>query len=423
VAVNNDFITADNGQLSVRPDGPNAGLHHVLYKTHPFNKHILLATKPTEPDTQQIRKKSQILYEYLNKYAISSVELKFLEISDPTDHSAIKRVYEATIQEVSQEFDAIWAYISPGTPQMHVAAVLTYLGGAYNGLRLLQSRPGEFTATRAPEYYFVELEKSQVPVSIVAHSVPQKQELAYFRAACLADVYKRASQIAAAPVRTVTYIHGETGTGKEHLARFLHDQSSRAAAPFVAINCGALQDNLLESRLFGYEQGAFTGANTQKEGLFEVAKGGTIFLDEVADMSLSMQQSLLRVIQEQTIQRIGSFIEIPVDVNIVTASHKSLDELTAQGAFRMDLYYRLTPLQLNLPPLRAWPVEDRIGLIRHLLQHQFTSLSLSEDAQAHLIHLSLRGNIRELQAILTRLSIFSEGKRMNKQDVISELKI
>ncbi len=214
---------------------------------------------------------------------------------------------------------------------------------------------------------------------------------------------------------------GESGTGKEVLARGLHQSSPRRAEKFVAINCAAIPENLLESELFGYEKGAFTGAAKMTLGKIETANGGTLMLDEVGDLPLSLQAKLLRFLQERTIERVGGRQEIPVDVRIVCATHQDLNALRKEGRFREDLYYRLAEIVVNIPPLRA-----RVGdaaLLAHAFVRRFaeeqnrSSMTLGEDAvRAIELHL-WPGNIRELENCIKRVTIMAEGNQITSADI------
>ncbi|MCP1771514.1 two-component system response regulator PilR (NtrC family) [Neisseria perflava] len=200
------------------------------------------------------------------------------------------------------------------------------------------------------------------------------------------------------------YIAGESGTGKEQAARTIHELSDRADKPFIAVNCGAIPENLMESEFFGYKKGSFTGADQDRLGFFQHADGGTLFLDEVADLPLAMQVKLLRAIQEKAVRRIGDARETFVDVRIVCATHKNLEALVASGAFRQDLYYRLNVVSLHMPPLREMR-EDLGALILYLLykhRHGSQTYQLSAKAQEALLHYSYPGNFRELENILER---------------------
>ena len=214
---------------------------------------------------------------------------------------------------------------------------------------------------------------------------------------------------------------GESGTGKEVLARGLHQASSRKGGKFVAINCAAIPENLLESELFGYEKGAFTGAAKLTLGKIETANGGTLMLDEIGDLPISLQAKLLRFLQERTIERIGGRQEIPVDVRIVCATHQDLTALSKEGKFREDLYYRLAEIVINIPPLR-----DRVGdpaLLAHAFARKFSqeqnrsTMSLSEDAVRAIETHSWPGNIRELENCIKRATIMAEGNQISLDEV------
>lgn len=202
------------------------------------------------------------------------------------------------------------------------------------------------------------------------------------------------------------HISGESGTGKELVAHMIHDAGPRREGPFVPINCGAIPTELMESEFFGHKKGSFTGAVADKTGLFATAEGGTLFLDEVADLPLHMQVKLLRVIQEKSIRPVGQSGEQPVDVRILSATHKDLGALVADGLFREDLYYRINVIELHVPPLRERG-EDILMLAHHVLQRlseeQGISLpDLSPQARALLLEYPFPGNVRELENILER---------------------
>jgi two-component system, NtrC family, response regulator len=214
---------------------------------------------------------------------------------------------------------------------------------------------------------------------------------------------------------------GESGTGKEVLAQGLHQASPRRAGKFVAINCAAIPENLLESELFGYERGAFTGAAKTTPGRIESAHKGTLMLDEIGDLPMSLQAKLLRFIQERSIERVGGRTEIPVDVRIVCATHQDLGALVKEGRFREDLYYRLAEIVINIPPLR-----ERIGdaaLLAHAFARRFGheqnrhSLNLSEDAVRAIETHAWPGNVRELASCLRRASIMADGHQVTSADL------
>jgi two-component system response regulator PilR (NtrC family) len=216
-------------------------------------------------------------------------------------------------------------------------------------------------------------------------------------------------------------ITGESGTGKEVVARALHSASPRAAAPFVTVNCGALPEHLMESELFGHEKGSFTGADKAKEGLFRAAQGGTLFLDEIGEMPLPLQVKLLRVLQERSVRPVGSTREVPVDVRVLAATNRFLEEDAKRGAFRQDLYYRLNVLRVHLPPLRERP-EDVELLARHFVEQQGAlagrPFELAAEVGPWLAHRKFHGNIRELENLILRATALAQGDLISIEDFL-----
>ena len=206
---------------------------------------------------------------------------------------------------------------------------------------------------------------------------------------------------------------GETGTGKGVAAELLHAWSRRSERPFVPVNCGALQDNLVDSELFGHEQGAFTGAVRRREGKFQVADRGTLFLDEIGDLALASQTRLLRVLQERTIERVGGTQSIPVDVRVVAATHRDLEHRVGEGTFREDLFYRLSVFPVRVPSLRERR-EDIPELAQHFLAQAAASLgeaasSVTDEAMARLLAYDWPGNVRQLEHVLQRAVVLARG--------------
>lgn len=221
------------------------------------------------------------------------------------------------------------------------------------------------------------------------------------------------------------YISGESGSGKELAARLIHQNSSRKDGQFTAVNCGAIPDNLMESEFFGYKKGAFTGANQDKEGLFQAASGGTLFLDEVADLPLPMQVKLLRAIQEKKVRMVGGTTEEAVDVRIISATHKSLAKMMDDGLFRQDLYYRLNVIQLKMPALRERAVDIPALTIRLLnaLCEQMgitPAPSIQDDALDYIQQLPFPGNVRELENLLERALALCDGQHITMDDLLIE---
>ena len=216
------------------------------------------------------------------------------------------------------------------------------------------------------------------------------------------------------------YISGESGTGKELVARMIHEQGSRSDNSFVPVNCGAIPAELMESEFFGHLKGSFTGANTDKQGLFQVANGGTLFLDEVAELPLSMQVKLLRAIQEKAIRPVGGHKEESVDIRILSATHKDLAKMVADGDFRQDLFYRINVIELKVPPLRDRG-DDTFLLVDHILSDLSLeigeNLRLSSTARKALKTYSFPGNVRELENILERAMTLCEGDVIEETDL------
>lgn len=252
----------------------------------------------------------------------------------------------------------------------------------------------------------------------VLREVKESQGLLY---ACEAmdKVTTLARKVASTPVPVV--LQGETGTGKEVMARFIHHHSPRAAKPFVAINCGAIPANLIETILFGHVKGAFTGAIDTRKGVFEEADGGTLFLDEVADLPLDLQVKLLRVLQEKRIVRVGETGEIPVDVRIVSASHRNLEQQVTAGTFREDLFFRLSVMQLKLPPLRERG-HDCIVLAKRFMdrfskEFSLPDIHLGKSAEKALLRHSWPGNVRELENRIQKALVQCEGSMVRPEDL------
>jgi DNA-binding NtrC family response regulator len=244
------------------------------------------------------------------------------------------------------------------------------------------------------------------------------------RSPAMVEVYKTVARVA--PSRSTVLIEGESGTGKELIAAALHRHSGRAADRFVAVDCGSLTDTLLESELFGYVRGAFTGAVGEKKGLFEEASGGTIFLDEIGDIGPPMQAKLLRVLQEYEIKRVGGQEWIKVDVRVVAATNRSLEQLVQSGVFREDLFYRLKVVTITLPPLRDRR-EDIPLLAEHFLrryaERNGKAIShLTDEAMTLLVDYPWPGNIRELEHCIERAVALASGQVLTPEELAPELR-
>ncbi|MEW6130153.1 MAG: sigma-54 dependent transcriptional regulator [Acidobacteriota bacterium] len=238
--------------------------------------------------------------------------------------------------------------------------------------------------------------------------------------AAIHEVKERIARVA--PTDATALITGETGTGKELVARAIHKGSHRAAAPFIAVNCAAFPESLLESELFGHERGAFTGADRARQGLFEAAHRGTLFLDEAGEMSLPLQAKLLRVLTDGQVLRVGATTPRKVDVRIIVATHRNLQQRVKEGWFREDLYYRLAVVPIEIPPLRERP-EDIPVLIGHLMKQVARDLKIpfrriSDEAIERLAHYDFPGNIRELRNLIERACILAKGAELASDDFV-----
>jgi two-component system response regulator PilR (NtrC family) len=312
------------------------------------------------------------------------------------------------------------AWIQEQYPQLPVA-VITAHGNVESAVRALKlgafdfvSKPLDLSVLRKLVTSAIRLQETGAP----AAGAPRGPELLG-----ASQSMQELRQIIARVARSQAPVHiaGESGTGKELVARLIHAASSRRQAPFVPVNCGAIPSELMESELFGHRRGSFTGAVADKKGLIQSAEGGTLFLDEVADLPLHMQVKLLRVIQEKTVRPIGEQREAPIDVRIVSATHKNLSELVANGRFREDLYYRVNVIEMRVPPLRERS-EDILPLASTILARLSQRLggespALAPEAAAALQAYPFPGNVRELENILERALTMRAGSDIEVADL------
>jgi len=299
-------------------------------------------------------------------------------------------------------------------PKPVPVAVITAFGNAGNAVAALKAGAFDYLAKPVALDQLRALIKSALKIPEATQTDDSARDL-FGQSAAMQDIRTRIAKLARtqAPV----HISGESGSGKELAARLIHRLGNRADKEFVAVNCGAIPETLMESEFFGYRKGAFTGADADRNGFFQAADGGTLFLDEVADLPLSMQVKLLRVLQEKKVRKVGATQEEPIDVRIVSATHQNLAALVESGRFRQDLYYRLNVIDLVMPSLRE-RVEDIPEMARFLLNKLGgTEVKLDRDAEKALAAYAFPGNVRELENVLERALALCENLHICAADL------
>ena len=369
VAFNTDFNKS--GEVDIE-NSPNYQFHKYFFD---HDLHIILsAGEKDDLRTEKLANKIKLDYpEHL-------VETRLLGIQNVIDLTEIKPKVEKVILEYTDE--KIDIFFSPGTSIMQVSWYICHTSLGLN-TRLLQVKPARFTKTKEkPELVEIVTDLSHVPITSVikerslAKRIDSSYTKGYKITKSIKPIFDRAYMLAQTD-KVTTIIYGESGTGKEFLAQYIHENSIRKDKPFITINCSAFNDTLLESRLFGYKKGAFTGADKDTKGLFEESHEGTIFLDEIGDISSYMQQSLLRVIQSGEIQPLGGKSKT-IDVRIIAATNKNLPQLCNDDKFRWDLYYRLAVVEIALPSLINRGKEEIIELIDHFLANKKHEMKQSQ---------------------------------------------
>ncbi|XWW47023.1 sigma-54-dependent Fis family transcriptional regulator [Fibrella sp. USSR17] len=404
-AYNNDFV---NGVVDIT--GPTYQFHQYFFD---HDLHLVLSSMSGE-DIRAEKLVNQILLDFPDQK--DRIEIRYMNIPDIIDMPAIKAKVETLLLGLTA--DQIDLFISPGTPAMQVAWYFCHQSLKLP-TRLFQTRAAKFTKTGRPELMPVYVEQSPIPVSVVVKENLQKNERSsskgYLVSPSIQPTYSRAEKLARTD-NVTCLIYGASGTGKEHLARYIHQESARSDKAFVAVNCSALGDSLLESRLFGYEKGAFTGAEKRTPGYFDEAQEGTLFLDEIGDISAYMQQVLLRVLQEQEYTPVGATKSKRSNIRIIAATHRSLREACQAGHFRWDLFYRLSVAELRLPSLVERGQAEKQALVNHFLRskqpvfRRSSKLTLSAAAYQMIDLYTFPGNVRELENLIESLYVFSGDK-------------
>lgn len=394
MAFENDFL---EDRVTPNPNGPNASVHKSFYD---YDYHIILSSSDgIEEDKRYIR-----LINYLKATFEHDIRHLYMDIKDVIGLKEILlRTNNLLLENRENEIEI---FISPGTPTMQVAWYFSHFELGLN-TKLFQVRPAKFTKSGKAEKFSTDIEKSPYTSAIVINE-DYKNDLidtGILITKSIKEIYEQALKISSTDHVSVM-IYGETGTGKENLANYIHQNSLRKKYPFVAVNCAAIPIELIESELFGHEKGAFTNAN-QRIGKFEEAYNGTIFLDEIADLSLSAQAKLLRVLQEKKLTRIGSNKLISINVRVICATNKNLEELCENGLFRWDLYYRLNVVELNLPSLNVRGKNELKELLSFFMKRNSIKynrpLKIDSKAMEIILNYSFPGNIRELENLATRL--------------------
>ena len=312
-------------------------------------------------------------------------------------------------------------YIGQHHPEIPVAVITAY-GSTENAVAALKAGAFDYIPKPVSLEQLRALVKSALSVSEKA-SPEHHQHKLLGNSHALQTARDMISKLARsqAPV----YVTGESGCGKELAARLIHEHSARQAQPFIAVNCGAIPENLMESEFFGYKKGAFTGADTERDGFFQAAHGGTLFLDEVADLPLAMQVKLLRTIQEKKVRKVGETQEEPIDVRIISATHQALSNLVESGKFRQDLYYRLNVIELKMPALREMRGDIPLiaqAILERLAKQSGTPLPVvNPEALTELSDYSFPGNVRELENILERALALCSDHKIGRDDLYLSL--
>ncbi len=395
----------------------------------PFDRIALLSDYP--------REKTESFTRWLATHSSSDIRTYPRKLTRPTHFGEI---YEAAVRVLTELLDELGSdvqfcfHLSPGTPAM--AAVWIILSktrfpaeliesSALEGVRVA-SFPFEISAEYIPDLLRGPDQRLQVLSAEEPPPAPEFSEIIH-RSPVMKRIIERARRAALRSVPVL--IEGESGTGKELLARAIHQAGPRRDKPFIAVNCGAIVEELVESELFGHEKGAFTGAIYSRRGHFEAANGGTLFLDEIGELSLPLQVKLLRVLQEGEITKVGSSHPMPIDVRMLAATNHSLLDGMAAREFREDLYYRLAVAVLRLPPLRERPGDISL-LIVHLMKQVneesredpgYAGKKISPSARNLLLQHAWAGNIRELLNTLRRAAIWSDGAVIDKEDILDAL--
>lgn len=409
IATMHDFTrNPETRQISgINENGPTFNFHKDFFD---HDKHVILSSEKGDKPDPYIEKLRTALGK---KYPERTIENQYLDVTDVINIPLIKSKVEGLLMREYKD-DEINIFFSPGTSAMQISWYLIHESNLFN-TRMFQVRPKEHSKTGKAELLDMQVVKSTIPGgSIIKEESVVYHKEDYLITDSLKPIYWKAEMIAKAD-QVTTLIGGESGSGKEHLANYIHRNSARNHKPFIAINCSAFTDELLESRLFGHMKGAFTGAVADHKGLLEEAQGGTVFLDEIGDISPYMQQLLLRVIQEKRILRIGDTKEKKIDVRIIAATNRDLPLRCAEGNFRWDLFYRLAVTELTLPPLRDRGAKEKKELVDFFIESKrklfkrSKKLCMEKDIEQFILNYPFPGNVREVENLIENLYVFNNN--------------
>ncbi|WP_439490540.1 sigma 54-interacting transcriptional regulator [Algoriphagus sp.] len=415
-AFNHDYVISNSGSKMRFPseNGPTFAFHRDFWEGSGYDKHIILNSSTEVNDVKNF---TGMISHLKENFKGRVIEGRLIQLDDVINvPEIISKLTPLLTELIDQEVEA---FISPGTPAMQTAWYL--LGTTFrSNFKIFQTRAGKYTTDGKQERIYIDLDSDVFPANVTAaqrvldDGKPVTGNGIKITES-LKPIYTKAAKIAQTD-KVGALILGENGTGKENLAKYIHDNSTRSNKLFLAINCAAYSDELLRSELFGYEKGAFTGANEKKKGLLEVANGGTVLLDEIGDISPKMQVSLLRVLQENKIQPVGATKEIDINVRVIAATNRNLEEFCEAEKFRWDLFYRLAVTTLHLPALRNRGGDEIGEMIHHfneIVAQKFPEkkiLKISSEVMKKLRTYGYKGNIRELQNLFIQFYTFCEGE-------------
>jgi transcriptional regulator with PAS, ATPase and Fis domain len=403
-AFNNDFQNNE-----VQETGPTYQFHKYFYDQ--YDEHVILSSRLPDDDDPLLIK---LVHKLKRDFSNHKITPMLLGVTDVINFEEIYPKIERVLSDYSDH--EVDIFFSPGTSVMQLAWFIAHQNLGYQ-TRLLQTRSGKFSGKTEPDLLELRVGQSAVPRSanLLQKQLDAKEQVEDYKITpSIKTVYDKAVLVAQTD-RVSCLIRGESGTGKEHLANFIHAKSSRASKEFQSINCSSLGDSLLESRLFGYKKGSFTGATEDTKGLLAAAQGGTIFLDEIGDITPYMQQVLLRVLQEKEYTPVGETKARKLDVRFICATHKNLEQLCEKGDFRWDLYYRLGVTELELPTLTERGEAEKKELLNYFLSKgkkdlkKPKKLKIDKAAMQLLMDYQFPGNVRELENLVTRLYVFCES--------------